>query len=143
MKKYVKITDDGPIEYTFVNLKRDNPNVSFPLELSSDLLSEYNMEILTEEEFSFDDETQTFHGWELRQDDNGNWIKSPLVKNLTQEELDIKAAEKQAEEALERERAKRKDYADFSDPLYFKWKAGETTEQEWLDARNTVKGWYD
>jgi len=26
-----------------------------------------------------------------------------------------------------------------SDPLFFKWQAGEATEQEWLDKRNEIK----
>lgn len=29
-------------------------------------------------------------------------------------------------------------YQTTADPLFFKWKAGEATEQEWLDARAAV-----
>lgn len=29
-------------------------------------------------------------------------------------------------------------YRDIADPLFFKWQAGEATEQEWLDARKQV-----
>lgn len=36
------------------------------------------------------------------------------------------------------EEARRAQYQKEADPLFFKWQAGETTEQEWLDARAAV-----
>lgn len=33
-------------------------------------------------------------------------------------------------------------YAEISDPLYFGWQRGENTEQEWLDAIQSVKDMY-
>lgn len=38
--------------------------------------------------------------------------------------------------AVQEER--RQAYIRTADPLYFKWQAGEATEQEWLDARAAV-----
>lgn len=43
-----------------------------------------------------------------------------------------------AEEQAAVVEAKRLAYQRESDPLFFKWQAGEVTEQEWLDARAAV-----
>ena len=37
---------------------------------------------------------------------------------------------------------RRAEYARVSDPLYFGWQRGENTEQEWLDAIQSVKDMY-
>ena len=38
-----------------------------------------------------------------------------------------------------RESEKRLAYAQESDPLFFKWQRGESTQQEWLDKINEIK----
>lgn len=40
------------------------------------------------------------------------------------------------------ERARQAAYATTADPLFFKFQAGEATEQEWLDARQAVRDQY-
>ena len=40
---YVKIIDGQPVKYTAGQLRRDNPNVSFPDQLSDAVLAEYGM----------------------------------------------------------------------------------------------------
>lgn len=60
---------------------------------------------------------------------------------LTDEE--ITAREQYETERPIREREwiqadRRAAYRDNADPLFFKWQAGEATEQEWLDARKQV-----
>ena len=37
------------------------------------------------------------------------------------------------------EAQKRNAYETEADPLYFKWQAGEATEQEWKDKRREIK----
>lgn len=37
------------------------------------------------------------------------------------------------------EDARRQEYRDKADPLFFGFQAGENTEQDWLDARQAVK----
>lgn len=46
-----------------------------------------------------------------------------------QEEFDSKLLDESKQSAFQSE----------SDPLFFKWQAGEATEQEWLDKRNEIK----
>jgi hypothetical protein len=43
------------------------------------------------------------------------------------------------EKEKEIEYRKRSLYADESDPLFFKWQAGEATKEEWLNKRNEIK----
>lgn len=43
-----------------------------------------------------------------------------------------------AQEQANLEAVRREAYQRESDPLFFKWQAGEATEQEWLDARAAV-----
>lgn len=40
--------------------------------------------------------------------------------------------------SLRVEQARLSQYRDNADPIFFKWQAGEATEQEWLDARAQV-----
>ena len=39
-------------------------------------------------------------------------------------------------------RARAEAYRAEADPLFFKWQAGDATEQEWLEARNAVREKY-
>lgn len=42
-------------------------------------------------------------------------------------------------DAKESDQLKQNAFQAESDPLFFKWQAGEATEQEWLDKRNEIK----
>ena len=44
-----------------------------------------------------------------------------------------------AQKALERDRAIQSAMVAEADPLYFKWKAGECAEQDWLDKRAEIR----
>lgn len=65
---------------------------------------------------------------------------------MTPEEIEQWEAEQEAnapiiaaERALQREQAIQSAMVAEADPLYFKWKAGECTEQDWLDKRAEIR----
>ena len=56
---YIKITNGNQEQYTIGQLRRDNPNVSFPKTLSADTLAAYNVfEVVTADMPEFDPFTQ-------------------------------------------------------------------------------------
>lgn len=63
---------------------------------------------------------------------------TPTVAEIQAEYDAIVAGKPQAEVDANRLAAYQKE----SDPLYFKWKAGAGTEQEWLDKRAEIKTRY-
>jgi hypothetical protein len=66
-------------------------------------------------------------------------IKEGVTKP-TKEEFDSKFIEVEAEwHRMILEHRLKKAYQIESDPLFFKWQAGECSKQEWLDARAKVK----
>ena len=66
-------------------------------------------------------------------------IKDGVTKP-TKEEFDAKLAEVEAEwNTKKSDQLKQSAFQAESDPLFFKWQAGEATEQEWLDKRNEIK----
>lgn len=44
---HIKITDSGPIRYSVAQLLRDNPQVSFPANLTNETLAAYNVYLVT------------------------------------------------------------------------------------------------
>ena len=56
--------------------------------------------------------------------------------------IKIDAAKVAAKKAAEAETNRKAAYAAESDPLFFKYQRGESTEQEWLDAVQAIKARY-
>lgn len=52
------------------------------------------------------------------------------------------AKEQPAHEKAEIKELRRLGYAQFSDPIFFKWQRGERTEQDWVDAIAQVDALY-
>ena len=65
-------------------------------------------------------------------------VLTVAVVELTQAELDAKAADALA--ALKAQRAEA--YRAESDPLFFKWQAGEGTQEAWLAKREEIRAAY-
>lgn len=64
-----------------------------------------------------------------------------ITREMTEEEIaerEAWAAEAPARQRKAVEDARRAAYQLAADPLFFKYQAGEATEQEWLDARAAV-----
>ena len=80
---YVKVTDGVAQEYSFSQLRRDNPNVSFPKDPSEALLASYNVFKVTVDPMPSDGDIIAQGGFEERQ---GAWYRTWVVTNYTPEE---------------------------------------------------------
>lgn len=101
---YIKLTNDTPETYSIGQLRQDNPQVSFPQDISDNTLAEWAVypvtkvdaptvdsltQVCLEDGYDFDTESQT-------------WKTKWLVRNKTEEEIAQKLAEKTL--AIRRER---------------------------------------
>lgn len=86
----VKITN-GTVDqypYTVGNLRRDNPQTSFPRKIPSELLASYDVyEVTQEEPPQFDSRTQTIVRAEKPVLSDGLWVLGWIVASKTAEEI--------------------------------------------------------
>jgi hypothetical protein len=77
--------------------------------------------------------------WSLNGDDYAGLVWLSESQKPTEKELENQWAEVQNLQAMEIVRqARQVAYQQTADPLFFKFQAGEATEQEWLTARQEV-----
>lgn len=117
---YVKIADGSAEKYTFQQLRRENPNTSFPQNPSAETLAGFGVFHLKVAPMpEFNELAEQCALGEIRSD-GGEWVQpwaiSPLPSSLQVKR--IKAARAAA-------------YAAEADPLFFKAQRGEATEGEW------------
>lgn len=121
--------------YTLGDLRKSNPNTSFPKNPSDDQLAPFNVfRVQRVEQPSFNQLTENL----LEKNPvviDGQWTQVFEVVPASPEEI----AERKinAKRTLEERRVE--DYRRFADPLYFKWQRGEATQEEWLEAVRLVK----
>jgi len=83
---YIKIENNEVFEYDLRNLKKENPNTSFPQALSPQLLSEFNIYECTEEENPpIDPYSQQIERGAFEETSTG-WILRKVVSNRPLEE---------------------------------------------------------
>jgi hypothetical protein len=133
---YIKISN-GVVEkypYSASELKADNPQTSFPAEISDTLLAEWGVFPVIPVDCPQTDHTQNVtEGIPVQQD--GQWGQVWEVLDATQEEI----AERLMAMEQDAENSRARAYRNESDPLFFKWQRGEATEQEWLDKVAEIK----
>lgn len=113
--------------YSISELKRDNPQVSFPAEISDELLVEYGVyKVKQVDSPTFTYKQNVVEGTPIN--NNGEWEQNWLLIEKSAEEIT------NLEESFRREA-----YLNESDPLFFKWQRGEATQQEWLDKVAEIK----
>ena len=87
---YVKITN-GSVEtypYSVGQLRRDNPNVSFPKQISEDVLESYGVfPVNVVSEPSFDNRTQTLSQNDQPYHENNQWNIGWTVKDKTSNQI--------------------------------------------------------
>ena len=64
---------------------------------------------------------------------SGQWSETPA------DIIEIDPAEALAAELAKQRAARQVTYTSESDPLFFKWQAGEATEAEWLAKREEIR----
>jgi hypothetical protein len=124
---HIKLTNGQPEKYTIGQLRRDNPQVSFPKSIPDATLAEYYVYPLTATERpSYDPITQNLtEGTPAFVD--GVWTQIWDVTEATREEVERRKASQL--ESLKQQRAYA--YRDEADPLFFKAQRGEATTEEW------------
>jgi hypothetical protein len=136
---YLKV-NNGVVEkypYTINDLKKDNPQTSFPQNISNTLLEEWGMfPVLSTNKPDVDFTKKVIE--KTPNLVNGSWYQDWSVIDLTQAEIDDIKTQKNLEAKSNRAEA----YRNESDPIFFKWQRGESTQQEWIDKVNEIKARY-
>lgn len=79
---FVKLTNGVPEKYTIGQLRRDNPQTSFPKDIPLDLLSEYSVFPYTQGDRPvYDYLTQDCVEGIFEQDSGGNWVLPWVIDN--------------------------------------------------------------
>lgn len=84
---YLKLTNGQPENYTIGQLRRDNPNTSFPKNIPSSILESFGVYTYTQEQQpAFNEKTQKLEdGGFVEQD--GAWLRTWNIVEKTPEEL--------------------------------------------------------
>ena len=133
---YIKLKD-GNIDkypYSLAELVADNPNTSFPAEITNKCAEEFGVYPVVPAEYPEVDYTKNVVE-ETPNLINGVWYQDYTVVNATEEEI----AQRKLEINIQAEFNRAEAYRNESDPLFFKWQRGEATQQEWLDKVAEIK----
>jgi hypothetical protein len=128
---YIKLTNGTPEAYSIGQLRKDNPQVSFPQDIPADTLAEYNVYPVTPAEPPAHTETEVVEDAGYLQLADSSWKQAWRVRPMTEQELQ--------ELAQQKDEQRRYAYQTEADPLFFKWQRGEGTQQEWLDKVVEIK----
>ena len=103
---YIKVNNGVTENYTIGQLRRDNPNTSFPKSITAELLSEYSVYPVVEiTRPSIDNRTQHLSRNEQATQINGAWVYEWIVTDKTEEEISQYDAQ-QAEDVRSKRDAK-------------------------------------
>ena len=126
---YIKLNNNEIEKYPYYanDLRKDNPQTSFPSEIPLSIFAEYGVyEVVQTDAPSITYKQNLSEG--IPVNEVGVWKQTWVV------------TDKPAEEVSAIQESNRKHaYIDESDPLFFKWQRGEATEQEWLNKVNEIK----
>ena len=83
---YIKLNGSTPVEYTLLQLKSDNKNVSFPAKPSNEDLAEWDVFPYTRPDFpDCNNLTHIVVDGEFFQDETGAWLKAFVAQQRTSE----------------------------------------------------------
>jgi hypothetical protein len=126
---YIKIKNNTIEKYPYSEgqLKNDNPQVSFPHNISLEILAQFDVyEVVKTQKPSITYKQDLVEDTPVNE--NGVWKQVWNVVDKSIEEINAinESNRKQA-------------YIEESDPLFFKWQRGEIEKQEWLDKVAEIK----
>ena len=143
--------------YSFSQLKDDNKDTSFPAEMSDERLVEWNVYSVKPTTTPEVDHTKNVtEGTPIRQkarnadgtfkadnpetpeNEAWEWVQVWNVTDASADEI----AQREANKIEQTKQNRANAYREESDPLFFKWQRGESTEQEWLDKVAKIKARY-
>jgi hypothetical protein len=83
---YIILENGTPKEYSLENLRKDNPEVSFPIDISSSLLAEYNVyEVVNDKKPNVDELTEFAKLTGFYQNSAGDWCADYKITRLSEE----------------------------------------------------------
>jgi hypothetical protein len=125
--------------YSIGELRKENPQVSFPANPTLATLAAYNIFPVVSTGAQYDSATQvaTQVGCAYNAE-RQRWETTWVVRDKTADELQAEADAHAAQVEAQRAKAYRAE----SDPLFFKSQRGEATHQEWLDKVAEIKARY-
>jgi hypothetical protein len=129
---YLKL-NNGIIEkypYSISELRKENPNVSFPKNISAEILASFNIYEVVAVTAPQSTYTNNVSEGEPQLID-GNWTQVWNVTDKPIEEVNAIHEELRANA-----------YREESDPLFFKYQRGEIEQQVWLDKIAEIKARY-
>lgn len=131
---YIKINAGVPEAYSVAQLRADNPQTSFPAQMTDELLAEWGVYpvVLSTTPVCGEKEVVEEDGYFQLED--GSWTQAWLVRPMNAQELEALAREK--------DELRKIAYQNEADPLFFKAQRGEATMQEWLDKVQEIKNRY-
>ncbi len=128
---YIKLINNQPQAYSTYQLRRDNPQVSFPKEPSNALLAEYDIYPVAQTPAPTPSQTEVVENAGYQQKPDGTWATAWTVRPMFPFELE---ALQEGQKAL-----RQSAYVQEADPLFFKWQRGEVEQQVWLDKVQEIK----
>ena len=131
---YIKIVNGAPESYSIAQLRRDNPQVSFPSVLSDELLADFGVYRVAPSEPPEHAETEVVEDAGFLQLADDTWKQAWRVRPMNEQEL--------ADLAKQKDEQRRADYQNEADPLFFKWQRGEATQEAWLAKVAEIKARY-
>lgn len=135
---HIKLNNGVPERYSVRQLRRDNPDTSFPVDIPDDVLAEYGVYPLSptvqpavnEAVEKIEEGTPVLQG--------EKWVQAWNVVPLTPEERAERAEQHRIMMSQQRAEAYRQE----ADPLFFKSQRGEAPEQEWIDKVAEIRARY-
>lgn len=114
--------------YFAENLRQDNPNTSFPQNISDTLLAEWNViPVQVAPEPAIDIKAQRIEMGPVEYVNN-KWVQGWVVLDLTDEEKNAHIIST----AHSKKSLRAVAYKEEADPLFFKAERGEISKEEWL-----------
>jgi hypothetical protein len=128
---HIKLTNGTPETYSIGQLRRDNPQVSFPKNPPDELLAEYDVYPVTPTQPPEHTETEVVEDAGYLQLADGTWQQAWRVRPMTEQELEALAQQKDEQ--------RKAAYQNEADPLFFKYQRGEATQDKWLAKIDEIK----
>lgn len=128
---FVKITEDGVENYTIDKLRKDNPNVLFPKNITDETLQSFNVYRVKKQNVPQYNHMKEYLKSKDPVEIDGEWVQEwEIIEHPL--EVQIEKIKEMRSEA----------YKTRSDHLFFKAQRGEIEMKDWEDAVNEIRKMY-
>lgn len=131
---YIKITNGLPEIYTIGQLRRDNPQTSFPRNIPDELLATYDVYPLVPTDRPVTDHTKNVYE-DLASFVEGVWVQTWVVTDATPQEVEQRALER-----AQSVRSERDFLLQSTDWRIVKsYESGQSISQDWMTYRQALR----